>query len=290
MGKIVHISDDGEVLNTFNDHTHYIRSEAQNEHYKKRETSKLEFETFNNETGKFIWSYPARIKELIKSDDYNKSDLTMIFYLATYVNGTGYLAYDNQVKLKKGGLMKVLNISRNQFGKLYNKLIEHEILISVNEHYQWNQNYNFYGTTKRIAKPNELVRTYVKQIRDLYEAKTDSGKRKNSAVSLYPVFALVPYLHVSTNIICSNPTETDTSQIDYYTLTEIAEKLDLKDSKKMSCTLSSIKLSDQYVFRKVEIKNEKYLQMNPRIFWKNTTIPNAQLIAEFDMVKNKTHA
>ncbi|MFJ8088779.1 hypothetical protein ACIQ7N_11305 [Lysinibacillus sp. NPDC095746] len=131
-----------------------------------------------------------------------------------------------------------------------------------------------------------LVRTYIYQIRELYEAKTETGKRKYSPTALYPVFALIPYLHHSSNIICKNPEVRHIEDIDYFSLSEIAKLLDLKDSKKMSLSLSSILLNGQTTFVKVESKNEKYLKLNPRIFWKGTSVPDKNLIAEFDMIAN----
>lgn len=287
MGRILRINNDGVITMDVSDNNHYIRSDSQNRFLKKREEAKAEFSEFNDDAGKFVWSYPAKIKELIKSNNFTKSDLTMIFYLATYVNGCGFLVYNNQIKLDKAGLQKVLGIGRNHFSKFFNKLVNYQIISTSDEGFKWNQGYNFYGTTKGIAKPHELVRSYVYQIRELYEAKDEKGKRKYSAISLYPVFSLVPYLHNSTNIICKNPEVKDIEEINYYCLSEIADLLDLKDSKKMSASLSSIQLAEQSVFRKIEIKNEKYLQMNPRIFWKDATVPDKRLIAEFDMVDNR---
>ena len=269
MGRILRYDDNGEITNDVSDKTHYIRSESQNKFLKKREEAQTQFAEFNDDAGKFVWSYPAKIQKLIKSNDFTKSDLTMIFYLSTYVNGTGYLSYNNQLKIDKAGLQKVLGIGRNLFNKFFNKLVNYQIISTSGEWFKWNKNFNFYGSTKGVAKPTELVRSYVYQIRELYEAKDEKGKRKYSAISLYPVFALVPYLHKSTNIVCKNPEVKNIEEINYYSLLEIAELLDLKDSKKMSSALSSIQLAEQSVFRKIEIKNEKYLQMNPRIVFDN---------------------
>lgn len=280
-------NETGEIVRMFDCDKQYIRNRKQDDFLKQKRESSETFIDFNNNAGKFIWSYPAKIKKLIHSPEFTKSDLTMIFYLATYVNGNGFLVFDNQIKLKKSDLKRVLKVGRNTFNKLYNKLVNHHILNSLGSFYTWNDNYNFYGSTKGKAKPNDLIRTYIKQIRELYEAKNEKGHRKYSVVSLYPIFALVPYLHHSTNIICFNPEEKEIDEIKYMSLTEVAKKLDLKDSKKMSKSLSSILLAGQSVFRMVVIRNEKYLQMNPRFFWKGITAPDKKLIAEFDMVDNR---
>ncbi len=251
--KVVDIN--GEIVNEFDGNDGYYRSKKQDEFYKKNLAAKAEFTDFNNDAGKFIWSYPSKIQEIIHSDEFTKADLTMVFYLATYVNGLGYLTYDNNTsKLEKSGLQKVLGIGRNLFNRFYNKLIEHEILLVDGKYFTWNESYNFYGTTTGKAKPTLLVRTYVNQVRELYEAKNDAGKRRYSATSLYPIFALVPYLHRTSNISCKNPDVNDIDKIEYFTLTEIAVLLDLKDSKKMSMALSSILLDGQTTFRKVESK------------------------------------
>lgn len=291
-GNILKMVDsDGVVVNEFNKELQYVRNKKQDEFMKKDSEAKMEFEAFNLDAGKFIWAYPERIQQLIQSPDFTKSDLTMVFHLATYVNGMGYLAHDNHnIKMGKTDLQKVLGLGINAFPKFIKKLMQHEILIErtvdSKKVYKWNQAFNFYGSAKGIAKPTMLVRTYVNQVRELYEATGVNGKRKYSATLLYPIFALVPYLHRTSNIICKNPDVKDINEIEYFTLSEIAELLDLTSSKKMSTALSSILLDGQTTFRKVESKNEKYLQMNPRIFWRDVVAPDTRLVSEFDMIDN----
>ncbi|WP_416420355.1 hypothetical protein ACLZHR_25735 [Priestia aryabhattai] len=283
---IILMGEYGDIIKKLDGSKYCIRSKYQDELVKMKEKSKGEFEEFNERTGKFIWSYPEKIQQLIKSNEFTKSDITMIFYLATFINGTGYLAYENRVKLNKKGIQTKLEIGRTLFGKFFNKLIKFEILIPSGDHFKWNETYNFYGSTKGKAKPKTLVRTYVNQIRELYETKNEKGKRKYSAINLYPIFALVPYLHHSSNIVCKNPSVQDIEDIEYFNLKEIAELLDLRDSKRMVASLHSLALDNQTTFIKVESKNEAYLKLNPRIFWRGTNVPDQNLVAEFDMIDN----
>lgn len=283
---IIYNPNTGEIVGELNPEEHYLRSRKQDAFFKQNEKAKAAFEEFHIDAGKFIWSYPEQINSLIHSPEFNKADLTMIFYLATYVNGTGYLAFDNGVKLSKSNIQERLNVSRNTCSKFFNKLVKHQVLVPSGDAFKWNDTYNFYGRTKGKVKPKMLIRTYINQVRELYEAVNENGKRKYSSTALYPIFALVPYLHHSSNIICKNPEVKHIEDIEYFTLSEIAELLDLIDSKKMSSSLSSLLLSEQTAFVKVESKNEKYLKLNPRIFWKGTSVPDKNLIAEFDMIAN----
>ena len=280
------VDENGIAVGVFDASNQYIRSKKQDAFYKRNVKAKYEFEDFNEDAGKFIWSYPDKVQFLIKSNNFTKSDLTMIFYLATYIDGTGYLSYGNKVKMQKADLQKVLGIGRNLFSKLYNKLIDHGILKKAERGYKWSETFNFYGSSKGIAKPTMLVRTYVNQIRGLYEATNEGGRRKYSATSLYPIFALVPYLHHSTNIVCKNPEVKHIEEIEYWNQTEIAVLLDLKNSKKMSSSISGLLLSGQTTFRQVRSKNEVYLQLNPRIFWRDVVAPDKNMVFEFDMVDN----
>ncbi|MBE1554496.1 hypothetical protein [Sporosarcina limicola] len=150
----------------------------------------------------------------------------------------------------------------------------------------WNVAYNFYGSSTGKAKPIQLVRTYIHQVRYLYEARTKEGKRRYSPIALYPIFALVPYLHRSSNIICKNPDVLHIEDIEYFNITEITALLDLTHSKKTSSALSSLSLNGQTVFVKVESRNEVYLKLNPRIFWRGADVPDYKMIAEFDMIDN----
>ncbi|MGG6362654.1 hypothetical protein ACQ5SI_26265 [Peribacillus frigoritolerans] len=280
------VSNDGEVVGEYNPDEQYIRNKKQDDFMKEKMQRNKAMDEFNKENGKFIWSYPERIRQLIKSEEFRKADLTMIFYLATFVNGTGFLSHDNQLKFTKKDIQQKLGIGRNLFGKFYNKLIEHEILIATDKNYKWSETYNFYGATTGKAKPKMLVRTYVEQVRELYEAKTETGKKKYSAINLYPVFALVPYLHHSSNIVCKNPDVKNIEDIEYFNLREITELLDLNQSKKVSSGLQSILLNGQTTFVKSESKGETYYKLNPRIFWRGTEAPDKKMVAEFDMIDN----
>lgn len=277
--------DTGEKVGSFDRSTHYLRSKRQDEMTKKKNEVNEEYKEFHKEAGNFVWSYPEKIKWLIKSPEFTKSDITMIFYLGTFVNGNGYITRDNNItKLTKADIQERLDVGRNLFNKFHNKLVQHGILIPSGQFYKWNEAYNFYGNTKGKADPKKLVRIYVKQIRTLYRKKKSNGKRMYSPTKLYPVFALVPYLHHSSNIICKNPEVADVDEIEYFSLTELAELLDLTDSKKMSSSLSSILLNGQTTFIKSESKNETYLKLNPRIFWRGTQPPTKEMQGEFDMV------
>ncbi|WP_394122234.1 hypothetical protein [Planococcus donghaensis] len=281
------VNEDGEQVGSFSPDTHYIRTKKQDDFVKSNAAAKEAFNEYNEENGKFIWAYPEQIKKVIHSDEFTKSDLTMVFYLATFVNGKGYLTHNNNnTKLTKETIQEKLSVSYKGFLKFFNKLLVHGILTPSGNHFAWNENYNFYGTTVGKAKPKMLVRTYVNQVRELYEATKINGNKKYSPTSLYPVFALVPYLHRNSNIICKNPDVSDIENIEYFSLSEIASLLDLKDSKKMSSSLSGILLNGQTTFIKIISKNEVYLKLNPRIFWRDVVAPDARLIAEFDMIDN----
>ncbi|MBE1554497.1 hypothetical protein [Sporosarcina limicola] len=92
------IDSNGEQIGEFNRDEQYIRSRKQDDFIKKTAKVKTQFDAYNRKEGKFIWAYPAKIQYLIKSKEFTKGDLTMIFYLATYVNGTGYLSHANNKK------------------------------------------------------------------------------------------------------------------------------------------------------------------------------------------------
>lgn len=281
------VDSNGELVGKINSKTQYIGSRKQAEGIKW----KGEMEAFRKlqleNDGNFIWTYPAKIQELIQSPEFSKADISMLVYLATYVNGSGYLAKDNKsTRMDKADIKEILEASRNLFDRFFNKLIHHDILEVDGKTYKWNQSYNFYGSTKGITNPNKLVRSYVNQIRSLYLKKKENGKRMYTPTKLYPIFAVVPYLHHSSNIVCKNPDVKDVEDIIYFSLSEIADILALNDSKKMSASLSSLLLDGQTSFVKVESKNEKYLKLNPRIFWAGKYPATRELQSEFDMIDN----
>ncbi|WP_391116871.1 hypothetical protein [Psychrobacillus sp. L3] len=80
---VIYNPETGEKVGSFNPEEHYLRSKRQDDFMKLNEKAKEEFAEFNAEAGKFIWSYPVQIQHLIHSPEFDKSDLTMIFYLAT---------------------------------------------------------------------------------------------------------------------------------------------------------------------------------------------------------------
>lgn len=83
----------------------------------------------------------------------------MIFYLAIFVNGPGFLAYENRIKLKKKDIQNKLSINYSEFSDFYSKLVEEDIIRPEGIEFKRNNEFNFHGTTSGKAKHQLLVRT-----------------------------------------------------------------------------------------------------------------------------------
>ena len=263
------------------------RSEAKRKEYLQGKQKKSEFDVI---AGKFTFTLSSTIKQLNRDKRFSQTEKTRIIFLGTYVSYQekgNYLVHDNGKPVLKNKLQSLLEMTnKKEFYKFFNKLVEAGI---IQEKYinkstiriVWSSEYNFRGTAPTSAlKEKNLIKTFDRQIRELYQEKDSKGKKVHTANNLYTLFMLMPYVHPESNMLCLHPE----NSIDSYplTLTELAGMFGYNRTNDFKRKLFKVKLKGLPVFATVSNGNFTHILVNPFIVYRSNKAPNEALMMHFD--------
>jgi hypothetical protein len=238
----------------------------------------------------FTWSYISKLSELHQDQRFTEDEKTRIMFLGTYVSYSdkgSFLAFPNGRYIRKKNLKGLLELKEEKkFYSFYNKLLDTGIITEVpdtegGKKLKWSEQYHFRGKLpKGSGAEAGLLKTYDKQIQELYKAKKDNGKALHSPKQLYTVFMVLPFVHYETNIICKNPNvpfdETEPLSID-----ELAKGLGFKRSNDLKRKMLQIELKEQPVFSFIQNKKATHITVNPFVVWRQNQMPNKTLMLHF---------
>jgi hypothetical protein len=238
--------------------------------YRKRKEAMARYA---EEHGGFIFTF-HRLREFI-GKELKQADLGRLLFLATYIGfQDNRLMYDNNRPINKSGLKTLLMLKKDAFRTFYNAVTALEIIIERDGYLCMNERYFYKGALaddQLDAGNRTYTRTFIKSVRSLYEEY--GATRKASQLGL--LYLVIPFIHVDTNILASNPDEDDLDEIDALSLEELAEAIGYAKNK-ISRSLRSIFLGGEYVFQIVNVgtNHEKNVVVHPAIFWRGNSIPD----------------
>lgn len=164
----------------------------------------------------FLYNSLDKLKKIL-----NDNDLCKYIYLATYIKKDGYLMLDNnKTYINKKKMQELLLITRPNFTKFYNSLIENKLIIEENNTYKINLNCFWKGYEKDYKeitnnKLENFTRLYINATRELYKSNHKQLKK------LVVAYKLIPYLNWKYNVLCSNIKEIDTIKINLLTIKDV---------------------------------------------------------------------
>ncbi|WP_368298535.1 hypothetical protein [Cytobacillus firmus] len=295
MGIIPAIMPDenGEVINGrfVPDNEDYLISNRQKEANKKKFLIGQENKTlFEDIAGRFTFTLSSTIKELNQDQRFTTAEKTRIMFLGTYVTFQeqgSYLRHENGNFILKNKLQELLEIkNKKEFYTFFNKLVDTGILIEEIEgkskvYLKWNSKYHFKGSPSATAqKEKNLVKTFDKQVRELYKEKNEKGKAVHSPTNLYTLFMVLPYIHPEANILCRYP-ERDLNTCEPLTLPELAEMFGFQRSNDLKRKLFKVLLKGLPVFTMQQNVYETHIVVNPFIVYRTNKAPNSALLVHF---------
>ena len=205
------------------------------EKMKQYQIEKRNYEVFADIVGGFSFMLVDTLKELHKDTRFTDIEKARIMFLGTfcsYESSGRYLFTNNNRHILKSDLQELLEVTNKQeFYKLYNKLVETEIIeeevISRSEiRLKWNDKYHFKGaTSSKGVKSVDTVKAYDRQIQTLYKEKNAKGKNINTPKNLYVLFMILPFINSESGVLCNqqhNPIEEACEPLE---LNDIAEML-----------------------------------------------------------------
>lgn len=252
-----------------------IRSKRQDKSYQDVITKKKNDFLFNEfqkmELGGFVFMIYNNIELLTKQLEIPLQDIPKLMYLSSYLNYENVLMVNQRNKMTKSNMKELLMLSRNQFSKFFNLIIEKEILIE-----EKNDKQKYYKLNENIFKKGEITtdsmktKMYINSVRFLYE-NTNTRMHSNLAI----VFQLIPYVHKELNIICKNPYTDNRELINPFNINDICNALNIntdgvnaKNITRVKKQLYSLILEDgTRVIRSYRVdtnKTDKWV-LNPKV-------------------------
>lgn len=198
----------------------------------------------------------------------SQSDLARLMFLGTYTNYDGRLQHDNGRPINRKSLGTLLDMSRARFSEFYRKLMAEEIISDNNEYEDIYVNPSiFYRGSLADAghkidefRHTRLFRSTVRELYDKYGGRTI----KQLAI----LYAVLPFVNFSFNIVCFNPEENNEDRVVPMDLDNLAALLSYKDTQKLRVALGSLKLDGKPVFLLIPDVNDKRKRriiVNPRV-------------------------
>lgn len=169
-----------------------------------------------------------------------------------------------------------LNRKRSTFYDFFKACVSNGV-ITENEDgtYSVNERYHFKGA----FDSQFVVKAYSTKVKHVY------SEVKASDIGL--IYRMLPYVHMSTNALCSDPGEENPKAIDWFTRGELAEAIGV-DADTLGRRLKAMKFDGEYVVARIKVgaEPERYT-MNPSVFYRQNNDPSDVLVAMFSVKVTK---
>lgn len=274
-------NDTGEIV----DENFGFETLEDRERKKKCAIKAKDFEEFKEIQSKYMGNF---IFFLYKSLDKLKknlsdSDLCKYIMLATYIKKDGYLILDNnKTYIDKKKMRELLLVTKPNFNKFYNNLIENKLLLEeeTSKKYKINLNCFWRGYEKDFKKitDNKLedyTRIYIDATRELYKSNYKKSKK------LVIAYKLIPYLNWKYNVLCSNIKEIDKNKINPLTIKDVMSILGYsqKHMAKFKQDFYGIKFYDYVLFKTLQDDPDyttSTIIVNPLFAYRNKAVEEIQ--------------
>lgn len=197
---------------------------------------------------------------------FSQSDMARLMYIGTYTAYGGSIRHDNGKTINRSSLEKLLGLSRSKFSGFYRKLIAEKIFEETGGELFMAPSVFYRGELKDSGyrRANlQYTRMYRKTVRDLY-VKYNGRSLKQLAI----IYAVLPFVNFSSNVVCFNPEETDENRLKPLDIERLAALLHYTDTHKLKQALEAIILDYKPVFYlPYDVNDTRKLRIvvNPRI-------------------------
>jgi hypothetical protein len=258
-------AETGEVRVSAPADTHYVRSYAQDEAYKERES-------FRGRQVDFTFAAMEAIHEVI--DVLTTAQCGYLLVLQCYVDyDSGTLINADKTPMVTSDMIEALQLKRKRqtFYDFLRACLESGIMSKSDDgRYGINPRYHFRGVTRNKA----VVRSYTAMVRQVY--------RSVKAVDLGLMYRMLPYVHYGTNALCTNPLERDPKKIRWFNGRELAEAIGV-DEKTLIRRLPRMVFGEEYVVARLKVGDVDGYFFNPNVFYRKDTRPDDTLLSMFNV-------
>lgn len=221
--------------------------------------------------GRYIHSI-YKYNEPYMADLENNIDIIRLIVLASYVTFGGKLFDKNNNEIKKSSLKNIWETtSRNSINKTYNNLKEAGYIIESEEGYiMINEDIFVKGEIqnwKMLKKENEnftYTRIFTDNIQDMYYSCKDLERKR-----LANFFRILPYISFKYNVLCSNPAETDETNLKVLNWRDLAAICGIEENNapRLKRDLMKLRIFGYEVIGQFETSNKKSICVNPKVYF-----------------------
>lgn len=217
MGKIVMLTDNGEVAKVWEGGEAYIRTRSQDEYYKK-----MHQRGCLKDERRFIACFNDEIKEVTKQLNNRECGALLKLVLCMRLGEEGVLR-KNKKPMTKGDMRYVLGVSDRTATKIINRLMELDIIQAEKTKsktvYKVNSKYHTMG--KEIEKGKIFTKLFLTATRDIVELLTIEE------IGMF--YRMIPHFHYQRYYLVHNPNEpyVEGAEMKFMSIVELAGISDL---------------------------------------------------------------
>ena len=263
-----------------------VKDKERREKFAKIQIKKTEFSQYiNYNYGTFYFNNYVK---LLKTIDNDTALAFRFLYLCTFANFDGYLMFGNIRHDKYTDYMtekdyaEVFKLSPAPTNKLQHQLLDLNLVIKTEDN-KLKINDNFFIRGKLTNKDKtETSRVFDNGVKKLYEISKPREHRR-----LGIVIALLPYINIHYNIVCSNPCESNIKYIRPLTIRDICEltNYDFNNAEKLRKNLASTEVNELPLVAYISHSNGNFFIVNPAVFYKGNQIEDIRaMMLLFDVV------
>jgi hypothetical protein len=226
----------------------------------------------------FLYNSLDKLKEILSD-----SDLCKYMMIATYTRKNGYLLLDNnKTHIDKKKMQELLLVTKANFNKFYNNVIEHNLLIQEENTYKINLDifWRGYESDYKDLTGNKLedyTRLYINATRELYKLNYKKSKKLTIA------YKLIPYINWKYNVLCTNIQEVDKDKLNALSIEDVINILGYskKHLTEFKQNFYGIKFNNYVLFKTmqddVDFKKSVIL-VNPLFAYRNKTVKEIEYL------------
>lgn len=194
------------------------------------------------------------------------ADITRLIYLSTYSSfSDNRLEFPNSTVITKPFLSDIMMLGSDAFYNFYNTMLEKNLLIKNDDgSYCLTKKYFCKGKLSDSQLKKNRMQIYEKSVRYLYMR---SKPREHKFLSY--LFQAIPYVNISNNIICHNPTEPNVKCVRPMNIEEYCSRVGYgtANARRLKCKLAKLSLNGKPVFNFVKNADGKFIFVNPKVYY-----------------------
>lgn len=273
------VTEDGEIIklheNTIKELSkEIIRENALiNSEHKKQSIEGIKIrkctEEFENEIrerfGNFYFNFYKNIPPNLERQ-YKFRFIYLCTYLRYEDNRLAYKQENRLYKLiKDDTLMEFLKLSKTDYYRTKNALIEHNLIkIDKDKNIHINNNISFVGKVSEYNN-QEYSRVFKETIQELYKK---SLPREHKKLGL--LIELLPFIHMQYNILCENPTCDLLEDIKPLSIRDVTSKFEFSNVTTLKKQLLNIRAKNKKAIMIFEDYDKQMIAVNPSVFYRGT--------------------